>query len=55
MTCKDAKEQVLQITATIDPDEKSKLIKTLRLRICGKPSDRSVCCDVDKSKNLDYC
>ena len=54
MTCKDAKEQVLKITATLDPDEKSKLTKTLGLRICGQPSDRSVCCDVDQSKNLNY-
>ena len=54
MKCKETIDQVAQLKTTLDPDEKSKMIQTIRLRICGEPSDRSVCCDVDQSKNLDY-
>ena len=54
MKCKETKDQVAQLKTTLDPDEKSKMIQTIRLRICGEPSDRSVCCDVDQSKNLEY-
>ena len=55
MKCKETKDQVAQLKTTLDPEEKSKMIQTIRLRICGEPSDRSVCCDVDQSKNLEYC
>ena len=51
MKCKETKDQVAQLKTTLDPEEKSKMIQTIRLRICGEPSDRSVCCDVDQSKN----
>ena len=54
MKCKETKDQVAQLKTTLDPEEKSKMIQTIRLRICGEPSDRSVCCDVDQSKNLEY-
>jgi len=37
-----------QIKSTKDPELKSILIEALRLLVCGKPSDRTVCCDIDQ-------
>ena len=53
MKCKETKDQVAQLKTTLDPEEKSKMIQTIRLRICGEPSDRSICCNLDKSKILE--
>ena len=44
---------VSQTKTTLDPDKKSEMIQTIKLRICGEPSDRSVCCTVDQSKVLE--
>ena len=44
---------VSQIKTTLDPDQKSEMIQKIRLRICGEPSDRSICCNVDQSKILE--
>ena len=44
---------VSQIKTTLDPDKKSEMVQTIKLRICGEPSDRSVCCTVDQRKVLE--
>ena len=33
------------LTATNDAKEKEKLIASIRSRVCGNSSDRTVCCD----------
>ena len=38
------------LTATNDAKEKEKLIASLKSKICGNPSDQTVCCDVDNGK-----
>ena len=53
MKCPDTMALVSQIKTTLDPDKKSEMIQTIKLRICGEPSDRSVCCTVDQSKVLE--
>ena len=48
--CPYTKELFAQVKSTSNPDEKAQLIQAIRLRVCGEPSDRTVCCDVDQGK-----
>ena len=48
--CPYTKELFSQVKATSDPEEKAQLIQAIRLRVCGEPSDRTVCCDINQGK-----
>ena len=42
--CPYTKELFARVKSTSDNTERAQLIQALRLRVCGKPSDRTVCC-----------
>ena len=48
--CPYTKELFSQVKSTSNPDEKAQLIQAIRLRVCGEPSDRTVCCEIDQGK-----
>ena len=50
--CPYTKELFSQVKSTSNPDEKAQLIQAIRLRVCGEPSDRTVCCEIDQGKIL---
>ena len=50
--CPYTKELFSQVKSTSNPDEKAKLIQAIRLRVCGEPSDRTVCCDIDQGRKF---
>ena len=45
--CPYTKKLLEQFEETNDTKEKEKLIASIRSRICGSSTDRTVCCDVD--------
>ena len=47
--CPFTKKLLEQFEETDDAKEKEKLIVSIRSRICGSSSDRTVCCDVDNN------
>jgi len=50
--CPYTKELFSQVKATSDPEEKAQLIQAIRLRVCGEPSDRTVCCDINQGASF---
>lgn len=50
--CPYTKELFSQVKSTSNPDEKAQLIQAIRLRVCGEPSDRTVCCDIDQGSSF---
>jgi len=50
--CPYTKELFSQVKSTSNPDEKAQLIQAIRLRVCGEPSDRTVCCEIDQGASF---
>lgn len=49
--CPYTQELFTQVKAASDPVEKAQLVQAIRLRVCGEPSDRTVCCDIEQGKS----
>ena len=45
LECPLTKKMLEDLTATNDAKEKEKLIASIRSRVCGNSSDKTVCCD----------
>ena len=48
--CPHTQNLFSHVKSTTDPELKHILIEALRLLVCGKPSDRTVCCSTDQCK-----
>ena len=45
MKCPYTKDLFDQADAAVEPNIQAKLIEDIRERICGQPTERTVCCD----------
>ena len=48
--CPYTRKLFAQVKATNDSEEKANLIQAIRVRVCGNPTDRTVCCDLQQGK-----
>jgi len=46
--CPYTRKLFAQVKSTNDSQEKANLIQAIRVRVCGSPTDRSVCCDLEQ-------
>ena len=45
--CQHTKNMLEELRTTNDVKEKEKLINSMKTLICGSPTDKTVCCDID--------
>ena len=54
LECPYTKAMMEKLIATDDADERGYLICYLRSQICGSPTNRTVCCDIDNGEYSTY-